>query len=425
MTQRSSEIVEDLREEIVNLGRDLFDNPELGYKEFKTREILGEYIRDIPLTDFKTYAITGFKATIGEGSPHIGLLFDMDALPTKGHKNALNEDHAAHSCGHNAQMAVMVAAFKALARSKALEKYGGRVSIIGAPAEEFVDFDYRLNLIKDKKLKVFSGKQNLIADGAFDDVDLIIGGHGNSLEGHVIETGTASNGFVAKTAVFKGVSAHSGAYPHRGKNALNAALLALNAVALLRETFQDDDHIRFHPIIKEGGDAVNTVPHRVVIETYIRGSSVVAIEDANKRIDNAFIHSAKAMGCECEIETMPGYLPSNYFELLENYISDSSREYISKDDIHKGGRTFASDDIADVSSIVPVAHFGFSGFGGSFHGADFYIKDEEMAYVTTAKIVTDAIENMLSNKEKLTNILEKFTPVMSKEEYITGWLNLD
>ncbi len=425
MTQRSSEIVENLKEEIINLGRELFSHPELGYKEFKTREILGEYIREIPLTDFKTYAITGFKATIGEGSPHIGLLFDMDALPTKGHEYATNEDHAAHSCGHNAQMAVMVAAFKALSRSGILEKYGGRISIIGAPAEEFVDFDYRINLIDESKLKVFSGKQNLITDGAFDDIDLVIGGHGNSLDGCVIETGTASNGFLAKTAIFKGVSAHSGAYPHKGKNALNAAILSLNAVALLRETFQDDDHIRFHPIIKEGGDAVNTVPNRVVVETYIRGSSVEAIYDANKRIDNAFFHSAKAMGCECEIQTMPGYLPSNYYEALENYISDASKDYIGKENIHKGGRTFASDDIADVSSIVPVAHFGFSGFGGSFHGADFHIKDEEMAYVTTTKIVVDSIENMLSNREKLTNILEKFKPVITKENYIKKWLRIE
>ena len=424
MSLRSSEIVENTKEEIKALGRNLFENPELGYKEFKTREILGEFIRDIPLTDFKTYAITGFKATIGDGSPHIGLLFDMDALPTKGHKNAVNEDHAAHSCGHNAQMAIMVGAFKALSKSNILEKYGGRISIIGAPAEEYVDFDFRLNLIKENKLKVFSGKQNLILDGAFDDIDLVIGSHGNSMEGSVMETGTSSNGFVAKTAYFKGVSAHSGAYPHKGKNALNAAILALNAVALLRETFQDDDHIRFHPIIKEGGDAVNTVPHKVLVETYIRGASVDAINDASMKIENAWIHSAKAMGCECEIDTMPGYLPSNYYGKLEKYIYDSSKNHIQEEDIHKGGRTFASDDIADVSSILPVAHFGFSGFGGSFHGADFHIKDEEMAYVTPTKVLVDAIENMLSNKEKLTTILDGFIPVMTKGDYLKNWLNL-
>ena len=416
------DVIDRERHKIIELGSNLFLNPELGYKEFKTREIVKEFIKDITLTDYKDYAITGLKATIGETGPHIGLLCDMDALPTQGHPNAINEDYAAHSCGHNAQMTVMIGAFRAIYESGILEKIGGRVSLILAPAEEFVDFDYRLNLIKENKIRAFSGKQNLILEGAFDNVDVVLGGHGNGLEGNKIELNVSSNGFVAKTAIFKGVSAHAGAYPHMGKNALNAAMLSLQAVAFLRETFQDDDHIRFHPIIKNGGVAVNTVPDKVIVETYVRGANVEAIFDAEERINNAFIHSAKALGCECEIENLPGYLPSNYYSGLSKYMYRNTEGLIDKKDIFSGGKTFASDDVADVSAIKPVFHFGYSGFSGSFHGADFAIKDAEMAYIIPAKLIAATAYEIFANKEEFKIDLENFKPSITKENYIKEWL---
>lgn len=418
------DVIEREKQNIVALGSNLFENPELGYKEFKTREIVKEYIKYIKLTDYQDYAITGLKATIGTSGTHIGLLCDMDALPTQGHFYATNEDQAAHSCGHNGQITVMVGAFKAIYDSGILDKLGGRVSLILAPAEEFVDFDYRLNLIKERKIKAFSGKQNAIIEGIFDNIDVVLSSHGNGLEDNKIELNTSTNGFVAKTATFKGKSAHAGAYPHMGKNALNAALLSLQAAALLRETFQDDHHVRFHPIIKNGGTAVNTVPDKVVVETYVRAASVDAIIDANSKIDNAFIHSAKALGCECEIVKIPGYLPSNYYSALSKYIERNTENLIEKKDILNGGKTFASDDVADVSAIKPVFHFGYSGFCGTFHGADFGINDTNMAYIIPTKLIATTALDMLINKEEIKADLSKFKPSMKKEEYIKNWLGL-
>ena len=50
-----------------------------------------------------------------------------------------------------------------------------------------------------------------------------------------------------------GLASHAGGSPDKGINALYAAMQALQAVNALRETFRDDEHIRFHPIITEGG----------------------------------------------------------------------------------------------------------------------------------------------------------------------------
>ena len=57
----------------------------------------------------------------------------------------------------------------------------------------------------------------------------------------------------------------------------------------LRETFRDEDTIRVHPIITHGGSQVNVIPGEVRLETYVRGRSVEAILDANKKVDRAFV----------------------------------------------------------------------------------------------------------------------------------------
>lgn len=419
------DIIDKDRQNIINLGDKLFENPELGYKEFKTKKIIKDFLKDIKLSSYKEYAITGLKATIGEGDGiHLALLCDMDAIPTVNHPLANEEDYAAHSCGHNSQMALMLGAFKAIYNSGILKDIDGKVSLIAAPAEEFVDFDYRLNLIKEGNIKAFSGKQNLILEGAFDNIDIVLASHGNNLEGEKIETDIAANGFIAKTAIFKGKSAHAGAYPHMGKNALNAAILSLNAVSLLRETFQDKDHIRFHPIIKNGGTAVNTVPDEVVVETYVRGANVQAITEVNEKVDNAFIHCAKALSCQCEIRNIPGYLPSNYYSPLAKYIIRNAKYLVDEENIINGGRTFASDDLADVSNLVPVIQIGYSGFAGDFHSWNFNIKDSEMAYIIPSKLIAMTVLDMFSNLEDTKSELSRFKPVMTKEEYKEKWLEL-
>ena len=79
-------------------------------------------------------------------------------------------------------------------------------------------------------------------------------------EGKKVLCGCGSNGFVGKLIRYIGKEAHAGGAPHLGINALNAANIGLAALAAQRETFQDKDHIRVHPIMNKGGDLVNVVP---------------------------------------------------------------------------------------------------------------------------------------------------------------------
>src|SRR5439155_797625 len=104
-------------------------------------------------------------------------------------------------------------------------------------------------------------------------------------------------------------AAHACGAPHLGVNALYAAQVGLTAVNAIRETFRDEDTIRVHPIITHGGSQVNVIPGEVRLETYVRGRTVDAILNAQKKVDRAFKAGALALGAKVEIETLPGYMP--------------------------------------------------------------------------------------------------------------------
>ena len=96
--------------------------------------------------------------------------------------------------------------------------------------------------------------------------------------------------------------------PHRGINALYAANIGLAAINAIRETFRDEDTIRVHPIITHGGSQVNVIPADVRLEMYVRGKSIQAIADADRKVDRALRAGALALGAKVEIETLPGYM---------------------------------------------------------------------------------------------------------------------
>ena len=113
---------------------------------------------------------TAFSVTIGEGYPHIGLIAELDALPTLGHPFASKKDNAAHSCGHSTQCTIMASVLLAL--KETIKK--GTVTLYFTPAEEFTDIDYRQKLIKEKKIRYIGGKINMLTGGCFDEADMLI-----------------------------------------------------------------------------------------------------------------------------------------------------------------------------------------------------------------------------------------------------------
>ena len=155
----------------------------------------------------------------------------------------------------------MLAVAGALSDPDIREYLHGDVCFLAVPAEEYIELEYRQSLVRKGELEFMGGKAELVRLGVFDDIDMAMLTHSSSnvSEGK-IAYGSINNGAIAKEARFIGVQAHAGSSPHKGVNALQAAQIAISAINANRETFQDSDSIRVHPIITHGGDVVNAVP---------------------------------------------------------------------------------------------------------------------------------------------------------------------
>ncbi len=406
------------RGSLFELAARLRSTPELGFFETETSAILAEALARTGANVIGGLALTGLKAELGpKGAPSIFLLADMDALPTQG-----SEGGVAHSCGHHAQMAVLAAVFRALAESGIVEKEGLRLVYVATPAEEYVDLQRRLSLRAAGKVRYLSGKQEMLALGVFDDADVVLKYHSMSDSGarQATVNGTL-NGFVARRAEFTGKASHAGAHPDQGINALNAANLALQAIHSQRETFRDDDHIRVHPILTEGGTVVNSVPARAVIETYIRGATAKAIAEAAAKVDRAFCAGALAVGASVKIRGTPGYKPFRPSAALGSILGVAAAKIVSPESIDFHDSAYASDDIGDIACLMPTCQLGFSGFSGTIHSCDFAPADPERAYFAPAEILLrTALELAAGRGEKIKEIKAGFLPELTKSEYLAS-----
>ncbi|MEI6873963.1 MAG: M20/M25/M40 family metallo-hydrolase [Spirochaetota bacterium] len=419
---KAAKIIEDGAGSVIALGERLRSTPEPGFREWKTAEILAGELASLGAEVERGLALTGLRASVGPvGAPEIVLVADMDALLTAGAENGI-----AHSCGHSAQMAATLAAFRALVQSGLPRREGVRLVFLGAPAEEYTELDYRLGLRKKGDILLFSGKQELIRLGAFERATAVVKYHSMPDEGSRLATVNGTlNGFVGKRATFLGKAAHAGAWPEQGINALNAAAIAQLAIHSQRETFRDEDHIRVHPILREGGTVVNTVPDRAVLETYVRGASFDAILDASAKVDRALAAGAVAVGARVLIEDLPGYQPFSPSPELGAILGRATLAHIAEASVDFHDHSFASDDIGDVASIVPTCQFSCSGFRGSIHGADFEPSDLYRAYVLPALIIADTVEALAAEGGRAAlDAHAAFKPRFTRDEYVRAILAL-
>ena len=420
--ERVIKTIDENRELILKAGQAMYDNPEFGYKEFKGTEIVSNYFKnELGLDVEEGIAYTGCRARANENAegPKVAILGELDAISCSDHLDS-NELGAVHACGHHIQIAGMLGAATGLVKSGILSELGGKVDFMATPAEEFVELGYRTQLRADGKIKYFGGKQEMIYNGTFDDVDMAVMFHALDLGDKKVLTGPVSNGFIGKTVKFIGKEAHAGSAPHEGINALNAAMLGINNVHAQRETFKDSDRVRFHPIITKGGDIVNSVPADVRMEAYVRARTIEGMIDANKKVNRGLTAGAYAVGAEIEITEIPGYLPILKHDSMEDVL-ERNLEYLGlKDDMIKGGDFTGSFDFGDVSHIMPTLHPMFGGINGALHTRDFKTVDDEIAILMPAKALALTVVDLLfAQGKKAKEILDNFKPVMTKEEYLT------
>jgi amidohydrolase len=414
------------RDWIVSVAKTVAGTPELGFREVATASLVSEKLAELGILHEKGIALTGLKGYLDGGSkgPTVAVIGELDSLRVPGHPDADPDSGAAHACGHHCQLGMLLGVAAALSQPEVLAALSGRVALMGLPAEEFTDVEYRWKLHKDGRLGLMGGKQEFIRLGAFDDVDMAMMVHtAASPHKTKFSAGGTSNGHLVKHVTFVGKAAHAGGSPHRGVNALQATLVALNALNAQRETFRDWDTIRMHGIITEGGAAANAIPAEVRYEGRVRGASLAAIDDANRKMDRSLRAGALALGAQVDIVTIPGYLPMLHDEGLMGVFRQNAEALVGRDaftvhpeDRVKGGST----DMGDLSHIMPAIHPYTGGASGMGHGVDYTIVDYEQAVIRPAKAMAMAIIDLLADgAAQGREVLAKSSPSMTKDQYLS------
>ena len=424
LKQRACEAVDKNREKIISIGKSILREPEMGYKEFKTSQKVKDVFDELGYPYVDQQAITGVIGTAAgkEHKAKIAIMGELDAVMVPNHPFADKTTNAAHACGHNVQIATMLGTAIALKESGVMGELDGDVALMAVPSEEGVELEYRSGLIKEGKIRFLGGKQEFIKLGLFDDIDAMVMQHTTS--GDMVNAGGPGGmGFIAKLIRYIGKESH-GAVPEQGINALTAARIGLGAVDAIRDTFRDEDGIRWHPIITKGGDLVNVVPGEVKIESFVRGYSMEAIKDANFKINRALKAGADAVGGEIEINDMPGYTFFHEDLELKKIVEDNFIQLVGKDRVGVG-KAYTT-DANDVSYLIPTVHAYAGGAVGVGHGADYAVENEELAYIVARKmLVMTVIDLLYDGAKKAIEIKKNFKPVYTKEEYLREWGGLD
>ena len=295
-----------LREEMTARRRNLHQHPETGWTEFRTASMVIEELRQLgyevsfgaevvdeasmmgvpPAAELEQYMAravsegadpelvkqmaggkTGVVAVLRSGKPGktVAFRFDMDCNDVEeergaGHRPAQEgfascHTKAMHACGHDGHVTIGLAAAKLIAANR--EQLAGTVKLIFQPAEEGV-----------------RGAYAMVNAGVVDDVDYLFGGHIGFKATADNALITMTDGFLATTkldAVFKGVSAHAGAAPEQGKNALLAA--AQSAISLNTISRHSQGSSRINVGVLNAGTGRNVVPDIASLKLETRGAT--------------------------------------------------------------------------------------------------------------------------------------------------------
>lgn len=410
------ETVERYAGDLIEVGDHIWKNPEPGYREEKTSAYLSGKFEELGLKVKRKLALTGFRADIDTGRPGpvLAVLGELDSLILPNHPQCDKKTGAVHACGHNSSCTSLYGTALALLKSGAVDSMCGKIAFIASPAEEGIEMDYRSGLIKQGKIGSIAGKSQLIREGVFDDVDLAYMHHLSSRFGY-----DDHNGAINKKITFRGKSCHA-ASPQRGINALNASTLALNAIAMLRESYSSDPYIRIHGIITNGGDSVNIIPDQVTMDYMLRAPALDKMITLNDRFDRAVLYAAKAAECEATVETLNGYMPLLDNNDLGKLLGSTAEELFPGIKYDYNSTFFASStDMGDVGTVIPAVHGYVPGARGNSHGITYEIANQKEAYVDSSLLSASlAVKLLYGDAEPARKIAAEREGLISIPEYI-------
>jgi aminobenzoyl-glutamate utilization protein A len=324
-------MVDEVRNRLARIRRDLHRRPEPGWREFRTTAYIVEELERIGVDEIavgrealatdERMAVpsdadiepwferaraagvspdvldrtagghTGAVAVVerGEG-PTVGLRVDLDGIflsesDEPGHRpadEAFRSEHDGymHACGHDAHATIGLGVLSAITHSE----FSGTLKVFFQPAEEI------------------SGDGKAMTEGGYlDDVDYLFALHVglNHPTGELVAGIEKPLAMAHLTATFEGASAHAGNAPNEGANAMQAMTTGVqNAYAIPRHS---DGMTRINFGRVEGGTASNVIAEEITVDGEVRGETTALMEYARTELERVLYAAAEMHDCDVTI----------------------------------------------------------------------------------------------------------------------------
>ncbi|MBS4206918.1 M20/M25/M40 family metallo-hydrolase [Bacillus sp. FJAT-50079] len=385
-------------EAIKEIGTSIFNHPELGYKERKTKKTVIDFLKSVnPTIEFEEFSTTGIKTTLGSGKDlTIAFIAELDAVYAPTHWRADKDTGAAHNCGHYTQVAIALALYNYYYKTATYKHFDFNLVFIFIPAEEYLDLAYREQLIEEKKISYFGGKPEAMKLGIFDDIDIGVCVHamGGEFPERTIETNCDLAGFLYKKYTFHGKATHAGFDPFSSVNAYSMSTLFNVALGLSRQQLKDDEMVRINPIVMESDMSTNVIPNQITVGSDLRTKTVDYMKEAAKKMDAAATGSAIALQGDVTTQTQMGYLPFVQDRYLNEFVIEAFQQNEEIPKFRNEHAISAAGDIGDLSFMIPCIQIGYSGFSGTIHGDDFKDIDPSFIYEGFPRFLSEVFEQM-------------------------------
>jgi aminobenzoyl-glutamate utilization protein B len=311
------------------IAKQIWSNPELGYLETKSSELLQKTLSDAGFAVKAGVADipTAFVAEYGSGKPVIGIMAEFDALPgvsqsASPFKDPVVQGGAGHACGHHLFGAASVAAGISVMDWMKANKIKGTIRVYGTPAEEGG-----------------GGKVYIARAGLIQDVDVMMHWHPGS-DNEAGATSSLAN--ISTKFRFYGEASHAAAAPERGKSALDAVESMNFMVNLMREHVPMET--RMHYVITRGGEAPNVVPAFAESYHYVRHPDAMVVKEIFARMVKAAEGAALGTQTRMEYEVING---------VYNLLPNETLARIMQKNLEKiGGVIYSEEDKKFAEEIV-------------------------------------------------------------------------
>jgi aminobenzoyl-glutamate utilization protein A len=396
-TARIVEELQALGVDDIQLGPEILTEGERqGVPDRETRDAWLDRARETEVDDAVLDELaggyTGAIATIeGGDGPTVALRVDIDGLPQReadgpGHQPAeegfrsVHEGYM-HACGHDAHATFGLGVVRAFADAD----FDGTLKVIFQPAEEVV-----------------GGGRPIARSGHLDDVDTLLAVH-IGLDNPTGTVVAGMGGFYAVShleATFTGESAHAGARPNAGANAVQAMATAIqNLYGIARH---GDGATRVNAGEVAGGTASNIIAEDAYIEGEVRGETTDLMNYTRDRAEQVIESAAAMHDCTVDIERGSEAPSAESDDAVADVVADVAADHGGVTHVAPTGELGASEDatylmnrVQDTGGLASFVGIGTNHPGGH-HTATFDVDERSLG--VGVDVLTGTIEDLFRDE---------------------------